>query len=605
MLESADMVAAAERFSAYLRLRPVLWFRVAAWMVVLAWITHAGFANAQSTQADARNTGDASSVHGTVLNGITHEPIGGALVYSFDQQYAALTDDFGHFEFKISPRKPNQNAEQDQTSTSQARLVQALGNYPPTAFLARKPGFLQSPNNGARGYGAPSQSGITIYLYPESSIDGRISFPDSESDLRIRLELFRHQTVEGQEQWVPAGAFRTWADGEFRFFNLKPGTYKLVTDEQIDRNPGRVIPGEQIFGFPPTFYSGASDLSGATPIQLAAGATFQTDLSVTRRAYYSVKIPVVNAIAGQTMGIRVYPLGSPGPGYTLAYNPGLQLVQGMLPDGNYTLQVQASGEPGSTGMVNFSVHGAPLEGSALNLIPNGAITVNLREEFKSSESNLQENTEENADGQTPRAWRENVRVWLTPIEEFAVEQVAWAQPVDDSQQHALIIRNVNPGRYRVNIGTGTGYAAEVVEGETDLLRQPLVVGLGGSNFVIEVMLRDDGAEVDGTFEDATRADRGPEQNEDAQPSCYVYFLPIAGGTGQFRETFGHPDGSFRQEQLPPGTYHVLAFDREQEDLASASEETLRKFESTEQLIEVAPGQKESLSLKIISGNESR
>jgi hypothetical protein len=603
MLESADMVAAAERFLAYLRLRPVLWLRAVAWIAVLVWTTHAGFANAQSTQGDAGNNGDDLSVHGTVLNGITHEPIGGALVYSFDQQYAALTDNLGHFEFKIPPRKPEQKA--DQASTPEARIFQALGNYPPTAFQARKPGFLQSPNNVARGYGAPSQSGITIYLYPESSINGRIGFPDSESDLRIRLELFRHQAIERQEQWVPVGAFRTWADGEFRFFNLKPGTYKLVTDEQIDRNPARAIPGEQIFGFPPTFYSGASDLSGATPIQLAAGAIFQADLSVTRHAYYSVKVPVVNAVAGQTMGIRVYPSGSPGPGYSLAYNPGLQLIQGMLPDGNYTVQAETSGEHGSTGMVNLSVHGAPFEGSALNLIPNGAITVNLREEFKSSESNFQENADENEEGQTPRVWRGNVHVLLMPIEEFAGESGAWSQPVDDSQQHALVIQNVHPGRYRVNVQTGTGYAAEVVAGETDLLRQPLVVGLGGSNSPIEVTLRDDGAEVDGTLEDATKTDRGPDQNRDDQPSYYVYFLPVTGSAGQFRETFGGPDGSFRQEQLPPGTYHLLAFDREQEDLAGASEETLRKFESTEQLIEVAPGQKESLSLKVISGDESR
>ena len=301
---------------------------------------------------------------------------------------------------------------------------------------------------------------------------------------------------------------------------------------------------------------------------------------------------MVNAVAGQTMGIRVYPLGSPGPGYSLAYNPGLQLIQGMLPDGNYTVQVESSGEHGSTGMVNFSVHGASVEGSALNLIPNGAITVNLREEFKSSESNFQEDTEENGEGQTPRAWRGFVHVSLTPIEEFAGESGAWSQPVDDSQQHALIIRNVSPGRYHVNVETGIGYAAEVVAGETDLLRQPLVVGLGGSNSPIEVTLRDDGAEVDGTF-------------EGAQPSCFVYFLPVAGNGGQFRETFGGPDGTFRQEQLPPGTYHVLAFDREQEDLASASEETLRKFVSTEQLIEVAPGQKESLSVKVLSGDGSR
>src|SRR6266702_7803844 len=41
------------------------------------------------------------SVHGTVINSRTHEPIARALVYTPDNRYATMTDERGHFDFKF------------------------------------------------------------------------------------------------------------------------------------------------------------------------------------------------------------------------------------------------------------------------------------------------------------------------------------------------------------------------------------------------------------------------------------------------------------------------------------------------------------------------
>lgn len=40
-------------------------------------------------------------VHGAVINAVTKQPIGRALVYSADHRYAMLTDSEGHFEFTV------------------------------------------------------------------------------------------------------------------------------------------------------------------------------------------------------------------------------------------------------------------------------------------------------------------------------------------------------------------------------------------------------------------------------------------------------------------------------------------------------------------------
>src|SRR5258708_37762245 len=202
-------------------------------------------------------------------------------------------------------------------------------------------------------------------------------------------------------------------DGEFRFCDLEAGTYKLVSHEQLDRDPFNFTPGGQLFGYSPIFYPNASDFSAAHPIQLATGATFQANLTPIRREYYSVKIPVGNAAAGQQMNIRVYPLGHPGPGYSLGYNFAEQLIQGMLPEGNYTLEADTHGQPGSTGIVNFSVAGAPYEGTPLSLIPNTSLTVNVTEEFKSAQWAANQGASKSADGASNPAGIRKLNVAVT------------------------------------------------------------------------------------------------------------------------------------------------------------------------------------------------
>ena len=590
------------------RLSPIRWLRTIAPAILLSLLISSGFAKAQSTQGFDGPAEDASSIHGTVLNRITHEPISRALVYSPDQQYATLTDDRGHFEFKFPPQEPEPQQNLPATSDSWAlRRPRFARNFLRTAFLARKPGFLQIENDPSNGRAMTNQPEITLYLIPESLIVGHVNLPGSEGDLRALLELYRREIREGQEHWVSAGTFRIWADGEFRFSNLASGTYKLLTHEQLDRDPFTFVPGGQRFGYPPVFYPGMPDFSAASPIQLAAGAMFQANFSPTRREYYPVKIPLVSAVAGQSMNIIVFPLGHPGPGYSLGYNPAEQLIQGLLPDGNYTLQANVQGQPGSTGILNFSVRGAPLEGPSFNLIPNASLTVNVREEFSSGQSAFDEAPDEPAQGTLNSAQlrRINVQVMLMPLEEFGADEGGISQPVEGSREHSLVIPNVRPGRYRVRVESGVGFAASVLSGGTDLQRQPLVVGMGGSSSPIEVTLRDDGAEVTGTVEDPTKTDRRPGQTFDFSTQYHVFFVPVGESAGQFRQTIGGPDGSFTQEQLPPGAYRVLAFDRAQEDLAYANEEALRKFDSKAQVIHVTAGQKERLRLKVIPGSDSQ
>jgi hypothetical protein len=584
------------------RLRPRLWRRTMFPAILASWaFFSASSAKAQITQAIAAQPDTPSTVHGRVLNRATHEPVGRALVFSPDQRYATLTDDEGRFEFKFPPRvsEPNEDlaamTDPDALRNAyRARQIRMLQNARPDTFLARKPGFLQNGSKPSSARVAANQSELIIYLDPESLIVGHVNLPGSEGDMRIRTDLYRREIREGQEHWDLARTFTTWADGEFRFSELTAGTYKLGTAEQLDRDPLSFVPGGQLFGFAPIFYPGATDFSVAGPIQLGVGATFQANLSPVRHPYYRVKIAIRNASADQSISLRIYPLGHPGPGYSLGYNSAEQLIQGTMPDGNYTVEADArGGQSASTGFLNFSVRGGPSEGSALTLIPNTSLTATVKEEFNSRQAESAVINMAPLEGASTfaRQRRVDVQVTLTPIGEFGSGEAAVSQPIENSQDNALVIPNVRPGRYRVHVVTGIGFAASIVSGGTDLLRQPLIVGLGGSSSPIEITLRDDGAEVDGKAEEGTE--------------CHVYFLPVTDGSGQFREANTTQEGSFSLAQLPPGTYRVLAFDSPQNDLAYADAEAMRKLESKGQVVHVDAGQKEHLRLKIIQGGDSQ
>src|SRR5207302_8124331 len=82
-------------------------------------------------------------VRGTVLNSVTHEPVGRALVYSPDNRFATLTDARGRFEFKL---RSNESAKKNGMASPEidARTISAPSR--PSALMARKPGFLPADN---------------------------------------------------------------------------------------------------------------------------------------------------------------------------------------------------------------------------------------------------------------------------------------------------------------------------------------------------------------------------------------------------------------------------------------------------------------------------
>src|SRR5215831_1999882 len=84
-------------------------------------------AQPQSSDDQTYNT-----ISGTVINSVTHEPIGRAMVYTADDRAAAFTDDHGNFELSV-PGGPQ--------PTRGGGGGGGGGGQIPMQLQARKPGF--------------------------------------------------------------------------------------------------------------------------------------------------------------------------------------------------------------------------------------------------------------------------------------------------------------------------------------------------------------------------------------------------------------------------------------------------------------------------------
>jgi hypothetical protein len=563
--------------------------------------------------ADPAPQSESDTIRGTVLNSLTHGPVGRALVYSSDNRFATLTDSAGHFEFKVPVSKAERKSEGPVEVTQEGPVVvSGEGLFPQTALvlMARKPGFLSEETSVApfRGLGgtlnaptapvSPGQKEVMIYLVPGALIVGHVTVTDSDSAQRVQVEIYRRQIQDGRARWTSAGRLTTWSDGQFRFSELYPGTYKLFTHELMDRDPLTSNPRGPLYGYPPVYFPGANNFAVGSAIQLRAGVTFNADLSPSRRKYYPVDIAVANVAEGEPVGVDVSAGGREGPGYSLGYNPRVQKIQGWLPDGTYTVKVSTYGPASEPGSAEISVQGAAATGYTMTLIPGASIRVNVAEEFTSTEGS---GAQEGSAGGPARY----VQVSLEPADEFEQRGhfggVSSRQP-GAAENELLTLEHVKPGRYWVRVNSGRGFAASIKCGDTDLLHHPLLVPPGGLRDPIELALRDDGAQVDGLIVESVPTIPGTQPSP-AAPTAYIYLIPSPDSTGQFKEVGASPDGRFSLQQIPPGDYQVLAFDREQTELEYRNEGAMRKYESLGQDVRLVPGQDAHLQLHLITGSE--
>jgi hypothetical protein len=493
-------------------------------------------------------------VSGVVINAVTREPLGRVLVFSPDNRYAMLTDDRGHFAFTFPMPAPLANDGAVRASDGEAALLQ---------LAAKKVGYLSVTDDPGFRSIQPGQQDMSIELLPEARIVGKVSIRGSEDSERIQVCLYLKTSVRGREHWQSLNTVAARSDGTFRIADLRPGDYKLFTLEHTDRDPLDLrAAGGQEFGYPPAYFSGAEDFSTATVIHLKAGETFDASIVPTRREYYPVKLPVLNA--AREGALEVWAQGHPGPGFTLGYDAQQGTIIGSLPNGSYTVRMTLLGPEAMGGTVDFTVAGAAVVGPALAMAPGRSIAVNLREEFQHDARAFNGNgPAPDGTGSVTLGARDYLSLTLEPEDPFASGGAVGLKNRNAGSDDPLATESVLPGSYRVHASTGIGYVAAIRSGGTDLMKQPLQVPAGSDVPAIEVTLRDNGAEVYGTVE------QSPQNPSTAVTSTQgaglglgatslVCLVSAEDFTANTQTVWVEPDGRFAMHQIAPGAYYLFA-----------------------------------------------
>ena len=535
-------------------------------------------------------------IQGTVINQVTGEGIGRALVFSPDNRYATLTDGQGHFEFTVL--KPEENSDANGTFVFGQRPAATMRGGSFTGLSARKPGFLEDPYSAT-----PAERGasITIRLVPEAIIKGRVVVSDAEAAAGINVELYSRVVQEGAPRWARSQNAIANSNGEFRFADLKPGTYKIMTHEMLDTDPAVLAAGAQIYGFPPVCFPSAGDFVSGVPIQLAAGEIFQADIPLTRQPYFRVRVPLTNYSEG---GVNVYveARGHPGPGYELGYNQQTQSIDGLLPKGNYLIEATSFGQVSSSGSVHTTVAGNSEQNPALTLVPGSQIPVIVREEFSSHDWNGSASFNDRGHSvymrNGPRVY---LGMSLHPSDEFAEHGFASLRGPSSPNDNALVIDGAEPGHYWVRATTARGYVASLSSGGLDLLHEPLTIS-AGTHAQIDVTLRDDFAKLVGKISGLRTAGIGERQQSGSElpgPTSYVYWVPLPDSSGQFGETLVRSEGEFTAD-VAPGTYRVMAFDGPRNSMPYRDAEAMHAYETLGQVVHIVAGQTQNVQLQLIT-----
>lgn len=559
-------------------------------------------ASGQSTPSE-----QPGSVRGTVLNSATHEPVPRALVFSPDNRFATLSDSQGRFEFEIPQssvgQQPVENSESQPPSTAAVSQWTRSG---PSMLMARKPGFLQDPSGSAINVqGNTAGRDWTITLVPEALIIGKVTRGNSEASDSVQLELYRRLVQDGRARWVFMKGTSSRSDGEFRFADLPEGTYKLLTRESLDRDPLAGDPRGQLFGFPPVYFPTSPGFGSAAEIRVEAGEITQTAITLVRQAYHNIRIPVIDG-PGSGLVVTVFVAGSRGPGYSLGYNAGDQAIEGLLPNGSYAVEATSylPNDKVAYGSVHLTVRDGTVSSPAMALSTGITIPLLVREEFtqkwQGASTWMMNGRQFAISG--PRRY---LNVTVEPEDDFGGARGSTLRPPSSPNDQSLVVENVIPGRYWVRITTSRGYVAAARSGNTDLLHAPLAIGEGGAPAPIEITLRDETAEIDGTIEGISSFAASTESNAEgfapySSAPAHVYCIPLPDSAGVFTEIGVSPDGSFQSPPLAPGAYRVLAFSRPHSDLEYYNPEALRSYDSKGPVVRVSAGQKESVRVQLIA-----
>jgi protocatechuate 3,4-dioxygenase beta subunit len=528
------------------------------------------------------------TVQGTVLAADSGKPLKSAQVRLNESDaksphsYRASTDGDGRFSIKnITPGRYRFFSSKNGYVSQQYRPENSVS----AALLTLSP--------------AQNLDRVLFRMTPAAVIAGRITDDDGEplsgigvmAMVRAKADLGMVWGNGSQKQLIPIGRAVTNDLGEYRLFGLRAGKYFLVADDAGEDAVWSAT-GETgvrpVRRYPPTFYPGTLLPPQAEQVQVKATEEIRIDFTLQPTKLFDIKGKVV-AAGGAASGASWIVLQQPE-----------SVLQQFLAQHDASVDSEGS----------FSITGvAP---GSYDLIANS----NDHERQMSARQKIEITDHDLSD----------IRVVLTkgatvsgriatddgqPLPPNAAQFVMlgsrsneWAANHGDQVKAdgTFSISGIRPGEFRVQVFRlpDGWYIRSLRFGDQDVTDAPLKIEQGTGAMSLDIRIANDAGRIEGAVQLKDKSAAGAtvlvlrENSFDAEPQSMK----------------ADQNGMYVARNLRPGTYHVMAVQRDEEDFETDLPEAA-EIEKNGETVQLGPRGAKSLTLKLASkpdqnvGNEPR
>ncbi len=231
--------------------------------------------------------------------------------------------------------------------------------------------------------------GIDFKLTRGGVVEGRVADQDYEPLSRVAVTLSGYQTFQGERALVPVGRAQTDDRGQFRLFDIPPGSYFLSATPGGFPFFGRR--GRRRQSFPPTYYPGVPSLEQATKVEVSAGGEVGGfHLTLIESHTYSVSGRVLAADGSPAQSVRIITVNQSGPGQvslrggTTTDLQGVFKVAGLLPGKHRLIARRGRREEPQIASASVEVIDRDIQGLTLGLGSGASITGRIVSESQES-----------------------------------------------------------------------------------------------------------------------------------------------------------------------------------------------------------------------------
>src|SRR5262245_22520367 len=424
---------------------------------------------------------------------------------------------------------------------------------------------------------------INLSLLRGGAIEGRVLDQDGEPAARVSVNLMRSRYVQGRRVLQPSGSDQTDDRGQFRIYDIPPGTYLLMATPRVF---GMTDDSRSVY--PPIYFPGVLDPQEAGKVKMISGGELRGyDLTLFETTSYQI-VGKVTSPDGQPPR-RVFVTANKLPSSGLAQPASAQgtsaqgdfKLRGLIP-GTYRLVAQERREDRFlTGSTTVEIGNQDVAGVVLAL-GNGA--------------ELQGRVVQ--EGQNPATNLTSLRVTAISLGDsggsgFRGRGSSAANPGDDG---TFLLKDLVEGPSRIVVSQPPcgGYVKSIKAQGKDITDSSVDLHTG-DRIQIEVLIATDGAQLSGTVKETSSG----SPLSDASILLYPTDAQLIGPNSRYiRTAKSGQQGEFSLQGLVPGEYKLCAV-LDHETGAEFDPEYLQGLDRASKTITLNGGQAASETLEAV------